>query len=289
MSPGRRGRLRRAGRGRSWRPSISVHPFRRPAGRPPSRWPRCGLSDRSGKRTPHECRVFPRLVADEEHPVVPRQPLVDVRVKDQIPSGCCSRPPPASRTWSGDWQSTGCARVNAASPPPHPGRVPARRAVRRPHRGGARRAAGRHQPDRADLSPSPKGKYWRSAGGTRTATAPGPGPGTASGTCSAPPPCSPGNSTPPTSRAGLGTPTTHHARHVRRRNRPSTAHAQPRITRRPCPRPAVYRPRQVVLRPVARMTSHTPVTLAGPGVVGVEVPRCGDAGAAQVTALPPVR
>ena len=39
----------------------------------------------------------------------------------------------------------------------------------------------------------------------RTATAPGPG--TACGTCSAPPPCSPGNSTPPTSPPSPATPT----------------------------------------------------------------------------------
>ena len=47
--------------------------------------------------------------------------------------------------------------------PPHdPGRLPARRAARRPHRAGPRRAGGRHQPARADL-PSPRGKHWRSS------------------------------------------------------------------------------------------------------------------------------
>ena len=36
-------------------------------------------------------------------------------------------------------------------PRPHPGRLPARRAARRPHRAGPRRAGRRHQPARADL------------------------------------------------------------------------------------------------------------------------------------------
>ena len=71
------------------------------------------------------------------------------------------------------------------------------------------------------IFPSPTGKHWRSsnfnrassspptsppAGATPTATAGGPG--TACGTCSAPPPCSPGSSTPPTYPAWPGTPTT---------------------------------------------------------------------------------
>ena len=86
---------------------------------------------------------------------------------------------------------------------------------------GPRRAGGRDQPARADL-PQPAGQAlavlqlrpprpgspptWRPAGATPTATARGPG--TACGTCSAPPPCSPGSSTPPTCPAWPATPTT---------------------------------------------------------------------------------
>ena len=69
--------------------------------------------------------------------------------------------------------------------------------------------------------PSPAGKHWRSSNfqrnvlkrayrqpGGATATAAAGGPGTACGTCSAPPPCSPGSSTPPTCPGWPGTPAT---------------------------------------------------------------------------------
>ena len=93
--------------------------------------------------------------------------------------------------------------------------------ARRPDRAGPRRAAGRHQPARADLPqpevqalavlqlrpPRPGARLpGRRLARRRTATATGPG--TACGTCSAPPPCSPGNSTPPTCPAWPATPTT---------------------------------------------------------------------------------
>ena len=136
-------------------------------------------------------------------------------------------------------------------PAPHPGRLPARREARRPHRAGPRRAGSRHQPARADLplarrastggpptstATSSSAPTWPPAGATRTATAGGPG--TACGTCSAPPPCSPGSSTPPTCPAWPGTPTYRTTllnvrRHHRRRPRPRPPghrldHARPR-------------------------------------------------------------
>ena len=70
------------------------------------------------------------------------------------------------------------------------------------------------------IFPSRRGGYWRSSNynrrilqpawrqGGATPPAMARGPGTACGTCSAPPPCSPGNSTLPTSPAWPGTPTT---------------------------------------------------------------------------------
>ena len=97
---------------------------------------------------------------------------------------------------------------------------PPRRHDRRPHRSRPSRPARRYQPPGAGLrlparealavlQPSP-GASWhrptsRRDGATPTATAPGSG--TACGTCSAPPPCSPGRWTPPTSPAWPGTPT----------------------------------------------------------------------------------
>ena len=70
------------------------------------------------------------------------------------------------------------------------------------------------------IFPSPKFKLCRSSNfnrnvlqrayavaGWRDSTATAGGPGTACGTCSAPPPCSPGSSTPPTCPAWPGTPT----------------------------------------------------------------------------------
>ena len=106
-------------------------------------------------------------------------------------------------------------------PPPHPGRLPARRAARRPDRGRpapSRRPA----PTRSGWSSRPLGAStggrptsaaassspptWPPAGATRTATARGPG--TACGTCSAPRRCSPGSSTRPTCPGWPGTPTT---------------------------------------------------------------------------------
>jgi hypothetical protein len=68
-----------------------------------------------------------------------------------------------------------------------------------------------------------------SPSGGATPTAPAGGPGTACGTCSAPPPCSPGSSTPPTCPAWPATPTTA-SRSTCTSARPpasSTAHAQP--------------------------------------------------------------
>ena len=71
------------------------------------------------------------------------------------------------------------------------------------------------------IFPSPRFRHWRSSNFDRRVLAPAyqaagwrdehgtaPGPGTACGTCSAPPPCSPGNSTPPTCPAWPATPTT---------------------------------------------------------------------------------
>jgi len=89
----------------------------------------------------------------------------------------------------------------------------------------ARRQAARAERD-ADTNPlelmfpSPRGMHWRSSNfdrrvlaaayleaGWRDTGGNGPGPGTACGMCCARLPCSPGNSTPPTSRPWPGTPT----------------------------------------------------------------------------------
>ena len=104
-------------------------------------------------------------------------------------------------------------------PTPHPRRLPPRRAARRSHRAGPRRAGRRHQPARAglplpeiqamavlQLQPQrPQARLRRSRLARRYGTAGGPG--TACGTYSAPPPCSPGSSTPPTCPAWPDTPT----------------------------------------------------------------------------------
>ena len=102
------------------------------------------------------------------------------------------------------------------------------------------------------IFPSPTGKHWRSSNFNRNvlkraylrhrlarrATATAGGPGTACGTCSAPPPCSPGSSTPPTcpawpAHANFRITLRHVRRHHRRRPRPRphtppSNHARPR-------------------------------------------------------------
>ena len=94
-------------------------------------------------------------------------------------------------------------------PRPHPAGYPLAEKIAARTRGSPRRAGRRHQPARADLPLAPRRLVavlqlrpprpgprlpGRRMARRRTATAPGPG--TACGTCSAPPPCSPGTSTP---------------------------------------------------------------------------------------------
>ena len=130
-----------------------------------------------------------------------------------------------------------------------PGRLPAGRAARRPDRGGPRRAGSRHQPARADLPlargastggrPTSTAASWpaRLPGGrvARRATATAGGPGTACGTCSAPPPCSPGSSTPPTCPAWPATPTTASPSTCTSAPPPASSTAPARPPTRPCP------------------------------------------------------